>query len=284
MYLDSDGETMNSWIVFISHASEDKEEFVRQLAEALDERGLSVWYDEFSLRLGDSLRRSIDKGLSSCDYGVVVLSPAFFAKEWPQRELDALFQRDTIDQKVILPVWHNISRDEVAQHSPLLADRVAVKSSDGLERVVGKILEIVSPERSKMAVQQMDESGPPPRPDELLTRDSLLRYARAKSGETDWQPYILNVYQVARILNIVNIAQFSEAVDDVAARESLTDIYERLLHREADWVGILVHQPWVFLQGARGRELVEQSVLSSPEYRTKHDSVANSCGNLNERT
>ena len=130
----------------------------------------------------------------------------------------------------------------------------------------------------------MDEPGPPPRPEELLTRDSLLRYARAKSGETDWQAYILNIYQAARILNIINIAQFSEAVDDVAARESLTSIYERLLHREADWVGILVYQPWVFLQGARGRELVEQSVLSSPEYRTKHDSAPSSRGNLNERT
>lgn len=48
--------------VFISHATEDKEELVRPLAVALQGHGLSVWYDEFELRVGDSLRRKIDAG------------------------------------------------------------------------------------------------------------------------------------------------------------------------------------------------------------------------------
>ena len=78
--------------IFISHASEDKRTFVRPLAHALKGRGLQIWYDEFSLKLGDSLRRSIDRGLAECSAGVVVLSPSFFAKEWPQRELDASTQ------------------------------------------------------------------------------------------------------------------------------------------------------------------------------------------------
>jgi hypothetical protein len=63
--------------VFISHASEDKNDLVRPLADALQNKGLSVWYDEFTLRIGDSLRQKIDQGLSRSRVGLVVLSPSF---------------------------------------------------------------------------------------------------------------------------------------------------------------------------------------------------------------
>jgi hypothetical protein len=51
--------------LFISHASEDKEDFVRPLAETLQQLGVKVWYDEFTLKVGDSLRRKIDSGLET---------------------------------------------------------------------------------------------------------------------------------------------------------------------------------------------------------------------------
>lgn len=123
--------------VFVSHATEDKVKIARPLAEALRGQGLRVWYDEFSLRLGDSLRRSIDRGLAQARYGVVILSPSFFAKEWPQRELDGLVAREVAGARsVILPVWHDVDAEEVARHSPTLADRYAVNSEQGLEAVV----------------------------------------------------------------------------------------------------------------------------------------------------
>ena len=75
---------------FISHASEDKDDFVRPLAEFLDRAGLSVWYDEFSLSAGDSLSRSIDKGLARSRFGIVVLSNSFLQKRWPEYELRGL--------------------------------------------------------------------------------------------------------------------------------------------------------------------------------------------------
>jgi hypothetical protein len=101
--------------VFISHASEDKDDVVRELAEALRDLGLEVWYDEFTLRIGDNLRRRIDAGLASSRFGVVVLSPAFFAKRWTQYELDGLVTRELDgDQQIILPLWHNIDRSGVA--------------------------------------------------------------------------------------------------------------------------------------------------------------------------
>jgi len=128
-----------TWDLFVSHASEDKEPFVRGLAEALQAESLKVWYDDFTLTMGDRLRRSIDRGLASSRYGVVVLSPHFFAKEWPKLELDGLAGLETNGRKVILPVWHNIDAAGVRRHSPTLADRVAAKSSDGLDVVVREI-------------------------------------------------------------------------------------------------------------------------------------------------
>ncbi|MBS0308929.1 MAG: toll/interleukin-1 receptor domain-containing protein, partial [Proteobacteria bacterium] len=126
-------------ILFVSHASEDKKEFVRPLAHALKAHGLQVWYDEFSLRPGDSLRTSIDKGLRECDAGVLVLSPSFFEKQWPQRELDALFGLEIAGRTTLIPVWHRLGASEVLTASPLLADRVALQSSKGVNVIASEI-------------------------------------------------------------------------------------------------------------------------------------------------
>ena len=134
----------HSWDVFISYAHEDKESFVRPLAEALSRRGMKVWFDEYSLRVGDSLIGSIDLGLSRCRFGIVVLSPAFFSKDWPQKELAGLVSRELGGRKIILPIWHNLSASDVRRYSPILSDRFAVSSSEGLSRVVDRIVESVS--------------------------------------------------------------------------------------------------------------------------------------------
>jgi len=129
--------------LFISHASEDKDAFVRPLANALRSAGLTVWYDEFTLRLGDSLRYSIDRGLAQSRFGVVVLSPSFFAKEWPQAELNGLFAREMAGGKAILPIWHRMRHSDVLRHAPMLADKVAVSSERGIDDVVQQILDVV---------------------------------------------------------------------------------------------------------------------------------------------
>ena len=115
--------------VFISHASEDKDEIVRPLANALKKAGLRVWYDEFELKIGDSLRRKIDKGLANSKFGVVVLSQSFFNKGWPNYELDGLVTRAVTGEQVILPIWHKISKQEVINYSPSLADKLARSTS-----------------------------------------------------------------------------------------------------------------------------------------------------------
>ncbi|MCY4059953.1 MAG: toll/interleukin-1 receptor domain-containing protein [Gammaproteobacteria bacterium] len=139
-----DGEPETLHDVFISHASEDKDSFVRPLANALEAAGFSVWFDEFSLTVGDSLRRSIDRGLASSRFGIVVLSPRFMTKEWPQKELDGLSAREVDGTKVILPVWLDLTADQVRTYSPTLADRKAAVSSDGLSQVVADLVKAMA--------------------------------------------------------------------------------------------------------------------------------------------
>lgn len=129
------------WDAFICHANEDKNAFVDPFARRLRDSGLRVWYDAFSLNLGDSLRRKIDEGLANSRYGIVVLSKHFFSKEWPQNELDGLLSREIAGTKVILPIWHNITADEVRMHSPILAGRLAARSEHGLEKVLAEVRE-----------------------------------------------------------------------------------------------------------------------------------------------
>ena len=131
--------------LFISHASEDKEEFVRPLVQALTNEGLTVWFDEYELRIGDSLRGKIDEGLSRSRYGLVVLSQAFFAKGWPQYEMDGLIARQTAGERVILPIWHRLTKDEIAQQSPSLTDIVALNSSvNSVGVIASRIASVVS--------------------------------------------------------------------------------------------------------------------------------------------
>ena len=134
--------------VFICHASEDKEDFVGRLAEAIRSAGLKVWYDEFSLGLGDSIRESIDRGLAASRYGVVVLSHHFFQKRWPQQELNALFAKVGGNERSILPIWHGLSAQDVQKYSPMVADLYAVDSSEGIDKVVAKIVKVCRAKRN----------------------------------------------------------------------------------------------------------------------------------------
>ncbi len=125
--------------LFISHASEDKKAFVRPLAGALIAAGFDVWYDEYELTLGDSLRAKIDHGLSTCDYGIAVLSHSFFSKKWPQLELDGLFSLEVNSRKVILPLWHGVTKEDVDKFSPILGGRLGGRTDRGIDNIVEDI-------------------------------------------------------------------------------------------------------------------------------------------------
>ena len=140
--LDNDDE--KEYDVFISHASEDKEEVVRPLANALKDRKLNVWYDEFELKIGDSLRQKIDKGVAKSKFGIIILSKNFIKKGWTNYELDGLITRSISNQQILLPIWHNITKQEVIDYSPSIADKVARSTSvNTIEEIADEIAEII---------------------------------------------------------------------------------------------------------------------------------------------
>jgi hypothetical protein len=115
------------WDAFVSHAGEDKDEFVEPLAKELENCGLNVWYDDFELSVGDSIPNEIQRGLHNSDYGIVVLSESFFEKSWTQEELDSLIQRDVTEKdKVILPVCYDITPKDVLSRHKLLGKRYLI--------------------------------------------------------------------------------------------------------------------------------------------------------------
>jgi hypothetical protein len=138
---DDNGKT---WDVFISHASEDKEAIAEPLAVELRARGLRVWLDKTELRIGDSLRRKIDYGLAHSTFGLVILSKSFFAKGWPQYELDGIVGLSVNGEQRMLPIWHNISRDEIAKQSPSLVDKIARNTAlSTVAEIADEIAEVV---------------------------------------------------------------------------------------------------------------------------------------------
>jgi hypothetical protein len=134
--------------VFVSHAGPDRGTFVNALVGELQRRGLSVWYSESEITLGDSLRARIDDGLAFSRFGVVVVSPAFFAREWTKTELDSLAARANREgRKVILPVWHEMTLDQVGARSPMLAAVAGISSAQGVEAVADALVRAVDADR-----------------------------------------------------------------------------------------------------------------------------------------
>jgi len=135
------------WDVFISHSSEDKDTVVRELANLLKRLGLKVWYDEFTLKVGDSLTQKIDEGLIDSNFGIIIISNAFLNKKWTDYEYRSLLSKEDNFKKVILPIWHNITQDEIKDFSLYLADKFALDTKkNSIQEIAKKLLEIIRPD------------------------------------------------------------------------------------------------------------------------------------------
>ena len=130
--------------VFISHASEDKEKFVKPLVEALKKEGINVWYDEDDISWGDSIAKKIENGLVQSRYVIIVLSNSFLEKYWTNNELDGAMSREINGGKVILPIWHNISYAELIAKKPMLSGRLAIGSDKGILHIVDELKKILA--------------------------------------------------------------------------------------------------------------------------------------------
>jgi hypothetical protein len=123
---------------FISYASDDDRPFVKNMADTLMRFGLEVWWDGYEITIGDTIRGKINEGLRKCDFGVVVLSHAFFARRWPPQELAAL--AIGLQTGRLLPILRGITPGEVAVYDPLLADIRAESSTLGVNALAAMIV------------------------------------------------------------------------------------------------------------------------------------------------
>jgi TIR domain/Domain of unknown function (DUF5679) len=135
--------TEYAYHAFVSYAGEDRE-FVARLVQALSVELVNVWYDQHELKIGQSLRKEVDRGLRDSRFGIVVLSESFFAKPWPQIELDSLVSDDH-NRDRILPILHGISHARVKQASPILASRVSRHSDVSLSELTESLLDVLLP-------------------------------------------------------------------------------------------------------------------------------------------
>ncbi|HYR10770.1 MAG TPA: TIR domain-containing protein, partial [Longimicrobium sp.] len=136
------GGEPDAYDLFIAYASEDAQ-VAREIMHELTARGLRVWLDRTALRIGDSLSQSIDRGLAGSRFGLVLLSRNFFQKPWTQRELGGMFARETTEGRtLVLPLWHEIDEREIARHSPILADKYALRTSDGISFIADTLMDM----------------------------------------------------------------------------------------------------------------------------------------------
>jgi hypothetical protein len=139
-------------LAFISHDSRNKEKIAEPLASRLVKLDCPVWYDEYSLQPGDSLRESIENGLKECSHCILVLTPEFLNNEgWGKREFDSIFTREIVEESnIIIPIWSNVSREQVYEYSPALADRVGIQWEEGVHSVAKEIKDVINPQSAHL--------------------------------------------------------------------------------------------------------------------------------------
>lgn len=140
-------EQLPEYDVFVSHAWEDKSDFVDEFVEELTALGIKVWYDTRQIKWGDSMRERIDDGLKKSQFGIVVLSPNYIAenKYWTKAELDGLFQLESVNGKTLLPIWHNLTKQQVMNYSPIIASKLAMTTATMTAQEIAKELSNLIP-------------------------------------------------------------------------------------------------------------------------------------------
>jgi hypothetical protein len=140
-----DDDLAKEYDIFISHSADDKDSFVNDLAVALKDAGVDIWYDSDSIGWGQSIRQEIDKGLAYSKFGIVVISPSFIEKHWTNYELDGILNKEgSTNVQMILPIWHNITADQVQKYSYSLANKLALNTAlNTIEEIVESVKKMI---------------------------------------------------------------------------------------------------------------------------------------------
>lgn len=102
---------------FLSYGWEDRA-LAGKIAEGLQSHGIDIWWAEWEIGAGDSIRRKIDAGLSACTHFIVLLTPTSVNRPWVSEEMDAGFMRKVSSECRFIPLRHGL---EATALPPLLA-------------------------------------------------------------------------------------------------------------------------------------------------------------------
>lgn len=147
--------------VFICYVSADQP-LAESIAASLSDAGISSMH--LMLGLGDSLLRRVEQGLREAEYGVLILSRAFFQRPWPRYDLDQLVssEREFEGRTQLLPVWHDVTQQDIARFSPTLASKVGVLSEWGVDAIVSEIANVIRPPSIISKGYEQAKYGRPP--------------------------------------------------------------------------------------------------------------------------
>ena len=259
---------------FICHAHDDKRRFVKKFADDLISKGCTVWYDEYALRGGESLREAIDRGLGASRFGLVVLSSNFFQRGWPKAELDGMFVEDARRLgNHIIPIWFDVTVEEVKSYSPILAGRHALITKHVTQEVVEKTLLRIRPDLTEQLKTRPFPSpsvaSVNPNPYNMLvalTETNLAKFFRRYDGTRDWVPHLPVIKRFYHIAGINSLNQLDTMLNDSFSRELLNGLYDRIFGREVDTLGLVTWMPFIYLKNKEGVETVERYLLSSEEF------------------
>jgi hypothetical protein len=134
-------------LAFICHDWRDKRDVAQPIAIGLSKMRCPVWYDEYSVKVGDSLRASVEKGLKESKKCVLILSPSFLSNTgWTKTEFDSIFTRQILEgSNVVLPVWCGVTKQQIYDYCPSLLDKLAVRWEEGIEEVLRKLCQAIEP-------------------------------------------------------------------------------------------------------------------------------------------
>lgn len=241
--------------VFFSHATEDKN-YVVPLVKALEAAGIRVWFDQNTLEWGDDLRSSIDRGLANCRYGIVVFSRAFLGKKkWTEYELNSLFALEKVGRKVILPIWHGITRDDLIQYSPAFADRLAkISSTDSYEEIVESLLAMLGRTKPTTSSEPATDTKKATKMQTMSIREGVP----LKSGST----VPLSDRKTEEIVSSLGNTPHSSAPipPQTEAARRLCDATREL--QKASWSYVELHSRYGVAQAARDVVAEEKKILA----------------------
>jgi hypothetical protein len=184
--------------VFLSHASEDKDQYVRPFAEELAKRGVTYWLDEAEIKWGDRITQRIDEGLGKAQYVIVFLSHSFLGKNWPESELRAALNKETTGGTIVVLPLILGDPSPIIDRYPLLRDKVYLKWAEPLSSIVEQLVAVIPPPSVPSTGQKADSKVLMP-PGVSPSEDRRETY----SAQRPFQQWIANKEKALIIIGLI---------------------------------------------------------------------------------